>query len=562
MAKHNRRKKWSDWRLAMFFAWRNLKQQKMRTLLYAGIILVSAVVSFVFIGEISIYRDDRITKKYDDQAYLQKNDMRLVVRKLDNSEITQKDAAAMREIKDVVQVDQYDYANDVNYYFWEDKDYRYTYSDAISDKEKEQIEAKGQPVKQIGVELLNKDNFMRSSTCLKKEDLAAGRLPESRLEVVVYAASPDILNTGQRCYFSSENLWLSGQTCYQELKIVGILKEKTRQVYFHPELCRMLTVGVDGYLYSMDYCYDQWTDNYHYKRWFYPLISDDLKKNEMRISQNFVMPETDPKDGTLEQLTLERAFLGHSLPFHIFKDTTESEEYEQDMASFGMGEEAEYVRYEKGDLGGQVEILMEMCDQGPWFVEVSSKLFDELYPEGTTTQASVYISSYGRTDKVLHALHVLGYDAISTYRVGSTKYESKKVYQRLEILVLSCVVLIFAALLEILLLRYLLKQRRKEYKVLQFMGMRERQLSKIGFLELGIPGVVVNILTLLAFWAAGVFCFRPVAQILQYQTVQGLMLYLVYNGGLILLGGLQGKMLVLSLRTTFSGRDGKETGVW
>lgn len=562
MAKHNRRKKWSDWRLAMFFAWRNLKQQKMRTLLYAGIILVSAVVSFFFIGEIFVYRDDRITKKYDDQAYLQKNDMRLVVRKLDNSEITQEDAAAMREIKDVVQVDQYDYANDVNYYFWEDKDYRYTYSDAISDKEREQIEAKGQPVKQTGVELLNKDNFMRSSTCLQKEDLAAGRLPESRLEAVVYAASPDILNTGQRCYFSSENLWLSGQTCYQELKIVGILKEKTRQVYFHPELCRMLTVGVDGYLYSMDYCYDQWTNRYHYKRWFYPLISDDLKKNEMRISKNFVMPETDPKDGTLEQLTLERAFLGHSLPFHIFKDTTESEEYEQDMADPQMEEETEYVRYEKGDLGGQVEILMEMCDQGPWFVEVSSKLFDELYPEGTTTQASVYISSYGRTDKVLHALHVLGYDAISTYRVGSTKYESKKVYQRLEILVLSCVVLIFAALLEILLLRYLLKQRRKEYKVLQFMGMRERQLSKIGFLELGIPGVVVNILTLLAFWAAGVFCFRPVAQILQYQTVLGLMLYLVYNGGLILLGGLQGKMLVLSLRRTFSGRDRKETGVW
>lgn len=562
MAKHNRRKKRSDWRLAMFFAWRNLKQQKMRTLLYAGIILVSAVVSFFFIGEIFVYRDDRRTKKYDDQAYLQKNDMRLVVRKLDNSEITQKDAAAMREIKDVVQVDQYDYANDVNYYFWEDKDYRNTYSDAISDKEKEQIEAKGQPVKQTGVKLLNKDNFMRSSTCLQKEDLAAGRLPESRLEVVVYAASPDILNTEQRCYFSSENLWQSGQMCYQELKIVGILKEKTRQVYFHPELCRMLTVGVDGYMYSMDYCADFATGVYHYRRWFYPLISDDLKKNEMRISRNFVIPETDPKDGTLVQLTLERAFLGQRRPFHIIKGTTVPEEYEQDMAAPQMEAETEYVNYEEGDLGGQVEILMETCDQGPWFVEVSRKFFNELYPEGTTTQASVYISSYGRTDKVLHALHALGYDAISTYRVGSTEYESKKVYQRLEILVLSCVVLVFAALLEILLLRYLLKQRRKEYKVLQFMGMRERQLSKIGFLELGIPGVVVNILTLLAFWAAGVFCFRPVAQILQYQTVWGLMLYLVYNGGLILLGGLQGKRLVLSLHRTFSDRDGKETGVW
>lgn len=551
MAKHSGRKKRSDWRLAMFFAWRNIKQQKKRTLLYAGVILVSAVVSFLFIGEIFIYRDDRRTKKYDSQAYLQKNDARLVVRKLDNSEITGKDTAAIHEIKDVVQVDQYDYANDVNYYFREGKDYQDTYSETISDKKKESPGTGQGQVKHTGVKLLGTDNFMRSSTCLQEEDLAAGRLPESRLEVVVYAASPDILNTKRRCYFSSQNLWQSGQSCYQEVRIVGLLKEETSQVYFHSELCRMLTTAVDGYQYSMDYCADAFQPGiYHYTRMFYPLIADDLKKNEMRISRNFVIPETDAKDGTLRQLTLETAFLGLRLPYHIVKSNMAPGEYEQKMANLAMEAETQYVLYEEDDVGGQVEVLTEMCDQGPWFVEVSREFFDELYPEETTTQASVYISSYGRTDKVIHDLYALGYDAISTYRVSSTEYESEKVYQRLEVLVLSCVVLILAALLEILLLRYLLKQRCREYRVLRFMGIRKRQLSKIEFLELGIPGVAINILTLLAFWVAGSFCLRPAAQILQYQTPLGTILYLVYNGGVILLGGI-----------AFSW-NGKETGVW
>lgn len=533
MGQHNGRRRREDWHLALFFAWRNLKQQRKKTLLYMGIILVSAVVSFLFIGQMLIYRDDRKTKRYDTQAYLQKNDTRLNVRRFDGSPLTQEDTDAMRSIKNVQQADQYDYANDVNYYFWENQDYRYTYQEEVPGKYRDMTAEEREELLK-NAELLDDSNFMRSSTCLQEEDLAAGHLPESRLEVVVYSDSPDVLNTERRCYFASPNLWKTGQKCYQQLKIVGLLKKETEQVYFHPELCRMLTVGVDGYQYSMNYCLDK-QGFYYYTRWFYPLIADDLEGNQLRISRNFVIPETDPKDGSSKQLTLETAFLGQTLPFEIIKSDMGDWRDSRALEAYSQKKGLEYVKCEYNAVGGSLQIVQDMCNQGAWFAEVSPEFFNELYME-QSTQASVYISSYAKTDQVLRDLGKLGYDAVSSYRVSLAEYERDKVYQRLRVITLFCVVLLFTAFLEILLLRYLLKQREKEYEVLRFMGMRNRQLERIGLLELGIPGVGINLLTLLAIWAVGYFCIKPLGQFLQYQTIPGTIAWFVYNGGLILSG--------------------------
>ena len=86
-----------------------------------------------------------------------------------------------------------------------------------------------------GVRLLDKSHFMKSSTAITGEDLSAGRLPKERNEIVLYTSDSRKLNSEITCYFSSDNLWKEGTSCYQKLKIVGILKDNTKQVYFHPE---------------------------------------------------------------------------------------------------------------------------------------------------------------------------------------------------------------------------------------------------------------------------------------------------------------------------------------
>ena len=249
--------------LENFFALKNIKMQKARAGLFFTFFLITAVVSFLFIGELLVYRDDRITKEYNSDAYLQKNDTRLVVRHPDNSVLTEKDQAAIAGVKYVTMTDLCDYANDINYYIEEDKDYEKTHGS--QDKQITNVDNDGmtEEEKNQGIRLLDKTHFMKSSTAITKSDLASGRLPKERNEIVLYTTDKKKLNSQIRCYFSSENLWKEGESCFQDLKIVGILKDNTRQVYFHPELCQMLTYGMDKFVVWGEFCWDMRYEKYY-----------------------------------------------------------------------------------------------------------------------------------------------------------------------------------------------------------------------------------------------------------------------------------------------------------
>ena len=108
MEKDNRKRKCSDLREAMFFALRDLKYQKKRTFFIVVLFLTMAGLSALFIGELFVYKDDRITRKYDTSAFLQKNDRRLSVRRLDGSGLTEKDRKQIEKVKYVEDVDLYD----------------------------------------------------------------------------------------------------------------------------------------------------------------------------------------------------------------------------------------------------------------------------------------------------------------------------------------------------------------------------------------------------------------------------------------------------------------------
>jgi hypothetical protein len=295
----------------------------------------------------------------------------------------------------------------------------------------------------------------------------------------------------------------------------------------------MLTVGVDGYQYQMKYCKDAWRENYyHYTRNFYPLIADDLKDDQVRVSQNYILPETDPKNGSLEQLTVETAFCGESLPIYVTKQL-EDNTMEQETAGHFL-EDDELEGYEDDETApfDKVNVQMDLCDQGGGFVEVSQDLFDQLYGE-ETTQASVYITSYGKTDDVLKELQNAGYDAISTYRVSTTKYVEKKVYQRLELLCLCSGVLLVLAVLEILLFRFLLRLQGSERKLLRLMGLAQRQVKRLDYQELGLPCFCLSVLTLLVIYMGG-GKISFLNNMLQYETGLSILLYFVYNVAVML----------------------------
>lgn len=524
-----------------FFALRNIKMQKGRAFIFFSFFLITAVLSYLFLGEIFVFADDRITKKYDTEAYLQQNDTRLVVRYPDNRALTEEDQAAIRAVKHVEEVDLYDYANDVNYYIEKDRDYTTYFGDQVEtsqgDPSGEEQETEYEKVQ--GIRLVDKSHFMKSSSALTENDLAAGRLPQTHNEIVLYSADDKKLDREQECYFSSDNLWEPGESCHQKLKIVGLLKEETEQVYFHPELCQMLTFSLDDFKFTADFYWD-----FKYKEYmgkFTPcfiLVSDELEDAQIRISQNYELPSTGY--GILPS-TKESAFSGQG-QLHLYQsvDGLSDEEIATARNAGLMGDE-EYAQLqedeEEGDQVFQIEYTEDFSDQGADFIEVSETLYQQLrdiYNIGTM-QGSVYIDSYSKTDQVVKELQEMGYDAVSTFRVSATKYVQEEVYKRLEVIGISCLVLFLLVILQVLILRSILKIKEKDYHVLRFMGMQLKQMRGITYEEMGIHCVAAIVA---AISIMGLLCLAQVSFIRNmtaYYTLWGGALYIVYNVLLMLL---------------------------
>lgn len=526
--------------MARFFALKNIKMQKGRAGFFFAFFLITAVVSFLFIGELLVYADDRITKEYDTSAYLQKNDKRLSVRHPDNSVLTEKDRAAIASVKYVDQVDLCDYANDVNYYIEKDKDYEVAYGSKerlISNVQDDSDEENDQ-----GVRLLDKSHFMKSSTAITGEDLSAGRLPKERNEIVLYTSDSRKLNSEITCYFSSDNLWKEGTSCYQKLKIVGILKDNTKQVYFHPELCEMLTYGLDRFVVWTQFCWDSLYNQYNgtFKP-AYVVVGDGLKKNQVRVSENYKIPSTGygliPND-------LKKAFVGQGC-IHIEQtksgiDAELKDAIEQNMSAAGYEEDSSEDSEDGDNEDGikfDIEYVEDFSKQGADFIEVSPAIYRKLrdYYNIGTTQASVYIANYSKTDKVISALKEKGYDAVSTLRVSSTRYMQDKVYKRLEVIGISCMILIILAILQILIVRSILKIKKKDYSVLRFMGMRRKQLCRITYQEMGVHGIAAVIVTLIVMLILRQVGVAFIRNMLFYYSIIGIVGFLAYNIILMLL---------------------------
>ena len=487
-----KKEKISDWRKAMFFVRRDLRGQKGRTIFLATVFMAAAVISFLFIGELFVYRDDRITKKYDTSAYLQQNDKRLSVRRFDGKALTQEDEKQIQEVKNVSEVDMNDYVNDIRY-----------------DTSKK----------------MKHSSYMHSDSGLTKEDLSEGKMPEKRQEIIVSADSPFEVGSRKRIYFSCKNLWGAGKKCWFDMTVAGKCSRKGEQIYFMPEFCHMLTPSVDGYSYRLDYDQDETTRIYTKSRNFYPVIADDLKGNEVRVAKNYKFPSVLDHQGNY--MTVDTVFSGAKLPYHIYQT--------QDGAVVEVNARKDNTEPQlKMKNNGYLELQMELCDQGGAFIEVSQELFEKLYPD-PCAQASVYIRHYTKTDQVMKDLNKKGYDVVSTYRVSTTEYIMDRVFKRLRIIEFSTVVLVMLVLMMILLLRQNVKQKQTELQLLRFMGMQQRPLRIMVYLELLSVDVLACLAVMLLF-----FCFghriRSIDRILDYQSIWSAAGYFVYNLSVVVIG--------------------------
>ena len=443
-----------DRTIGRIFVRMNAVRQPEKIALFMGFFLAAAIVSFLFIGQLLMNADDIYTKKYSATSFARKDDKRISIRRKDQKFMTKKDIDQLTKMKHVVSVDQYDIVNDVNYYFEEGKDYRqeYGYNRMSTSNE-------GGLYDSQNVEYVKKDQYMRSSSCLKKSDLVKGSLPKKIDEVVLYDRGKYKVGDTITFFYTSDVLWSSTENYIQrKMKVSGLLKNKDKQVYFSPEICTMLQSTVTGGKVFYEYAYNQQLGKYQGQATLWPIVGDIVKKdNELCVSGAYEAAVYRAEDNDL-------TLLDQSGLLHI-------DQYDKDMKS------KDVKQIENVETGEKIN----GC--GANFAEVSQNIYEKYY-RTESRQASVYITSYAKMDHVLKALDKAGYEAVSTLRFGADEYDSDLVQERLRTIGIAVAILLVMMAAEILILRSIFKIQIKDQKILKFMGMSTKLIGKINYMEM------------------------------------------------------------------------------
>lgn len=469
--------------VASYFAKMNRTTQKGRAILFTAFLFIISAVSFLFIGELFLHGDDTMTKKYSTVVFYKQDPTRLVVKRADGKAISGEDLNKLRGVSNVTTVDSCDYANDCTYYIERGRDYKYIYGVQSRQDSNEEIKR---------VSFLNENHFVQSADCITKDDLAEGRMPEARNEVVLYSEDKGVLDSEILCYFMVRNVWGPNEYTGENVKVVGLLKEKTEQVYFSKDLCQMLTMQMDSGEYRLYYMYDKDLGAYKMKPELIPVISDDLEGNQVRLSYQY--------SGNRP--------VGEVL-FHF-------EEF--DEAGNLLGEPKEQM----------VEVLLETHEMTMNIMQVSKEFYDTYYQK-QSTQASVYLTSYAKVDSVIKKLEKMGYDAESTYRAGVTDYVESLVNERMVIIGISVFGLLAIMLAQILILRSLMKIRVKDYFVLKFIGMRMQLIHKISYFEIGAYCITAMAATVIVMWILRLAGVAILQEMMWYYTFGAYLAFVAYN---------------------------------
>ena len=487
-----------DHTIGRIFARMNAVRQPEKIALFMGFFLAAAIVSFLFIGQLLMNADDIYTKEYSATSFARKDDKRISIRRKDQKFMTKKDIDRLTKMKHVVSVDQYDIVNDVNYYFEEGKDYRqeYGYNRMSTSNE-------GGLYDSQNVEYVKKDQYMRSSSCLKKSDLVKGSLPKKIDEVVLYDRGKYKVGDTITFFYTSDVLWSSTENYIQrKMKVSGLLKNKDKQVYFSPEICTMLQSTVTGGKVFYEYAYNQQLGKYQGQATLWPIVGDIVKKdNELCVSGAYEAAVYRAEDNDL-------TLLDQSGLLHI-------DQYDKDMKS------KDVKQIENVETGEKIN----GC--GANFAEVSQNIYEKYY-RTESRQASVYITSYAKMDHVLKALDKAGYEAVSTLRFGADEYDSDLVQERLRTIGIAVAILLVMMAAEILILRSIFKIQIKDQKILKFMGMSTKLIGKINYMEMRRYSITAIIVVAVVMNVVGIFV-PALRAMLYYYEWPGYLAYFMYN---------------------------------
>lgn len=435
------------------FFFLNLKSQPKKVLLLLLLTIICSLSTFVFLANFKTNIDDHKTKKVTDSIFTNLDDKRLLVKKYDDSIISDEDRNNAK-VKYVTSVEKYDYITDINYF--RPSDYKTRYLGGMNDSPL----GNNDFIDSSFIELVDYSHFMRSSSSLDESMLKCGRLPNDICEMVVYSSDESILGTEELVLFRNSKQWGLDSWYQYRVKIVGVLKEPTEQAYFSDDICKVLDLS--SIMFNIKVLYKP-TSTGSAKRLIFNKIVIDPNIGDYDISFG------QPTLNTLKQC-----------PIIIEKNNVT-------ILKQGESEVNGQALSYKMNLENALSVSKDA-------IGLSKENFEEIYAEiKDKTQFAVYIEDYAYTTDVRNELKSLEYEAISCYQVSVTGYDQNKVTVRIVNLAVSLVGIIVMNVLTVIIAFSILRVKKNDYIIFKMIGLSNSLSKKINYVELIFYGLISTI---------------------------------------------------------------------
>ena len=439
------------------FSLLNAKSQPRKSILVFMLILLCTLTTFVFLGNFKMNLDENKTKDVETSIFTNLDETRMLVKKNDDSIITPS-ILEEAKVKNVLSVEPYDYITDVNYYRL--GDYKMNYKgDFVDTPDRTDTNF----VDMTTVDFVSNNKFMRSSLSLTNDMLAAGRLPENDFEMVIYSDDLSVLGTTETIYFRNQKLWGESSYYKYDVKIVGILKERTEQAYFSELICQILELSSKHFQFQI----------------FYKLKT----REQSIIFKNVII---DPNLTGKYQISFNEDSLG--------KLTAEN-------VSFYKGYNAAiYINVVKHEYNYSLQLETAFDNSNiPGTIGVNREIFDYIYSNfSEKTQFAIFLTDYAYTDEVSSELIKKDFSTLSCFKASVTGYNHQKVLNQYINLSISVVAIIFINLLTVLIGYSILRVKKNDYIIFKMIGLENKTSSKINYLEIFFYAILSNIVLIIA----------------------------------------------------------------
>lgn len=220
----------------------NRKNKPVTFAFLLSFMIAIAAAFYILLGSFFSNLDNTTSKVFDSKKFDNKDINRLIVMKEDGSTFSDDDVEDIEGIGKVSFVDKYDCLNDTFYLLEENKDYRYFYHKRTRNIDEPSY---------IKPDILQRERFMKSVTCLDEGDIAAGTMPQNVYDIAIYSEDESVIGSTVHMYLGNILIW-GTDLAEVECTVTAVLKEETEQIYFSEKMGQMLSANPNKYMNYME----------------------------------------------------------------------------------------------------------------------------------------------------------------------------------------------------------------------------------------------------------------------------------------------------------------------